>query len=84
MKDFNVLSGTKPIAADFISRNHDVESAFHQLKLWGWDEMYPTRKLTKTMVIKWAKDHKYGWRLHKVMRKLVISEHNLLKILKGY
>ncbi len=84
MRDFNVLSGTKPIVPEYISRNYDVESAFQQLQHWGWDEMYPTRKLTKTMVEKWAKGHKHGWRLHKAMRKMVISEQNLMKILKGY
>ncbi len=84
MKDFNVLSGTRPDQPEFISRNYDVESAFKQLQSWGWDEMYPSRKLTKTMVEKWAKGHKHGWRLHKPMRKMIISEQNLLKILKGY
>ncbi|MEO1253482.1 MAG: hypothetical protein AAFY41_01170 [Bacteroidota bacterium] len=81
---FNSMSGFKPIILDHISRNYDVESAFYQLIRWGWNDMYPTRKLTKTMVVKWAKEHKHGWHLHKAMRKLVISEQSLFKILKGY
>ena len=84
MKDFNVLSGTNFIATQSISRNYDIESAFQQLQSWGWNEMYPSRRLTKTMVEKWAKGHKHGWRLHKAMRKMIISEQNLMKILKGY
>ncbi|MEP1782111.1 hypothetical protein [Reichenbachiella sp.] len=67
-----------------ISRYYDIESAFYQLNDWGWNEMYPSRKLTKTMVEKWAKGHKHGWRLHKAMRKMVVSEQNLMKILKGH
>lgn len=84
MKDFNVLSGTKKVTPENISKNYDVQSAFSQLQHWGWDQMYPTRKLTKSMVEKWAKEHRHGWRLHSVMRKMVISEQDLLKILKGY
>ncbi|MEO9474615.1 MAG: hypothetical protein ABJG41_03760 [Cyclobacteriaceae bacterium] len=84
MRDFNTMSGSSPVMPKYIFRNYDVDSAYEQLIHWGWNEMYPSRQLTKTMVEKWAKGHKHGWRLHKVMRKMIISEPNLFKILKGH
>ena len=83
MKEFNNASGVRSSCSRYFSRNYDTESAFHRLKEWGWDEMYPSRKLTKTMVERWAKEHKHGWRLHRVIRKMIISERDLLKILRG-
>lgn len=81
---FNTTSEYNTDKPKYFSKNYDTESAYLQLVAWGWNEMYPTRKLTRTMVEKWAKGHKHGWRLHKPMRKMVISEQNLTKILKGY
>ena len=84
MQEFNTMSGSNQILPEYISRNYDIDSAFQQLEAWGWNQMYPSRPLTKTMVEKWAKGHKHGWRLHKAMRKMIISEQNLMKILKGH
>ena len=84
MNEFNIISNHKSSKPKYFSKNYDIESAYRQLIAWGWNDMYPSRKLTRTMIEKWAKGHKHGWRLHKAMRKMVISEQDLTKILKGY
>lgn len=66
-----------------IETHYDIQGAYEHLVLWGWNTMYPSRPLTITMVERWAKTHKHGWRVHKGMRKLIISETDLLKILHG-